>query len=172
MAHLQCSQPRRPRSPWTPSGAIPGVQPLGVQSRAMPRRQSAGTLLYRLVGVGVEVLLVHPSGGYNRKAPWGLPKGEPDEKEELEAAARRETTEETGVVPGGLTAIGYVDYKKSSKRVFAFTGLAPQDATPTCTSWEVDRAEFVPMARARKLIHPDHVVFLDRLEKLLKSEAE
>ena len=52
-----------------------------------------------------EVLLVHPSGNYNRKAPWSIPKGEPGDDAGLEQTARRETQEETGVtavsaVPG------------------------------------------------------------------------
>ena len=55
-------------------------------------KQSSGTLLYRFDDRGqLEVLLVHPSGGYNRRAPWGIPKGLPDEGESLEEAARRET---------------------------------------------------------------------------------
>ncbi|HEY6549113.1 MAG TPA: NUDIX domain-containing protein, partial [Vicinamibacteria bacterium] len=59
-------------------------------------KQSAGTLLYRQGPAGLEVLIVHPSGGYNKNAPWSLPKGHPDDGEALEAAARRETLEETG----------------------------------------------------------------------------
>ena len=65
-------------------------------------RQSAGTLLYRRHEEQLEVLLVHPSGNYNRGKPWGIPKGEPDEGESLETTARRETEEETGVTPGVL----------------------------------------------------------------------
>src|SRR5579872_3278286 len=57
-------------------------------------QQSAGTLLYRGPRDALEVLLIHPSGAYNRKAPWGIPKGMPDPGEPLEAAARRETREE------------------------------------------------------------------------------
>src|SRR5262245_39759061 len=34
-------------------------------------KQSSGTLLYRRAERGLEVLLVHPSGNYNRRAPWG-----------------------------------------------------------------------------------------------------
>ena len=51
-------------------------------------KQSAGTLLYRQGPDGLEVLLVHPSGNYNRKAPWGIPKGLPAADEDLETAAR------------------------------------------------------------------------------------
>ena len=66
-------------------------------------KESAGTLLYRRQGGQLEVLLVHPSGAYNRHAPWSIPKGVPDAEEELEQAARRETLEETGVTAGPLT---------------------------------------------------------------------
>lgn len=130
-------------------------------------KQSAGTLLYRRGPEGVEVLLVHPSGPYNRKAPWSVPKGEPDAGASLEDTARRETREETGVEAGPLVEIGSIDYKKSRKRVHAFAGPAPPGAAPRCASWEVDQACFVPLARARELIHPDQAAFLDRLEALL-----
>ena len=93
-------------------------------------KQSAGALLYRYGPEGLEVLLVHASGPYNRKAPWGIPKGEPDESEELESTARRETMEETGVVAGDLVALGSITYRKSRKQVHAFGGPAPEDAQP------------------------------------------
>lgn len=127
-------------------------------------KESAGTLLYRRHGDRLEVLLVHPAGAYNRGKPWGIPKGLPDPGEELEAAARRETWEETGVaVTGDLVPLGSIVYQKSRKRVHCFSGEASLDAQPRCASWEVDCAEFVPLAEARKLIHPDQAVFLDRL---------
>ena len=44
-----------------------------VQGAAM--KQSAGTLLYRQGAEGLEVLLVHPSGPYNRRAPVGHSQG-------------------------------------------------------------------------------------------------
>jgi predicted NUDIX family NTP pyrophosphohydrolase len=133
-------------------------------------KQAAGTLLYRRAdGGNLEVLLVHPSGNYNRLAPWGIPKGQPDEGEELEAAARRETFEETGIVAGELVSIGHIDYEKSRKRVHGFAGPAPAGAEPRCASWEVDRSEFVSMQRARVLIHPDQAPFLDRLEAMLRG---
>ena len=113
------------------------------------------------------VLLVHPSGPYNRRAPWGIPKGIPDEGEALEHAARRETLEETGIVAGELTPLGSIDYRKSRKTVTAFAGPGKEDDAPRCASWEVDKAEWVPIDRARELIHPDQSAFLDRLLELL-----
>jgi predicted NUDIX family NTP pyrophosphohydrolase len=133
----------------------------------MPKPLSAGVLLYRQSDAGLEVLLVHPSGNYNRHKPWGIPKGLPDPGESIEAAARRETLEETGVVAGELAPLGNVEYRKSGKVIHAFAGPAPDDCCPQCASWEVDRAEFVSLADARNLIHPDQAPLLDRLLALL-----
>ena len=128
-------------------------------------KQSAGTLLYRRGPEGLEVLIVHPSGAYNRRAPWSIPKGVPGSKEtDLAETARRETLEETGVAAEGeLVDLGFIDYTKSRKRVFCFAGPAPADAQPRCASWEVDQACFVPVAKARGLLHPEQAVFVDRL---------
>jgi len=140
-----------------------------VENREIAVQESAGTLLFRRRGDGLEVLLVHPSGNYNRHAPWGIPKGIPNPGEELQAAARRETAEETGVPCGELVSLSHIEYRKSRKRVHCFAGPAPAEAQPRCASWEIDRAEFVLLARARELIHPDQLPFLDRLEEWLRS---
>ena len=66
--------------------------------------ESAGTLLYRRNGGQLEVLIVHPWGPYNRRAPWSIPKGRTNPGEDLETAARRETVEETSLVLFGLEA--------------------------------------------------------------------
>jgi predicted NUDIX family NTP pyrophosphohydrolase len=126
-------------------------------------KYSAGTLLYRRDGDSIRVLIVHASGNYNRHKPWSIPKGLPDAGESLEDAARRETWEETGVKAGELDEIGFIDYQKSRKRIYCFTGPAPSDAEPRCASWEVDQARFVTIDEARTLLHPDQQPFLDRL---------
>jgi predicted NUDIX family NTP pyrophosphohydrolase len=54
--------------------------------------------MYRRAGANLEVLLVHPGGPYWRKkdeGAWSIPKGEMDEGEDAEVAARREFLEET-----------------------------------------------------------------------------
>lgn len=129
---------------------------------------SAGTLLYRRGPVGLEVLLVHPSGNYNRRAPWSIPKGLVDPGEDAEQTARRETLEETGVVAGSLQPLGHVIYTRSRKRIECFTGEASTDAAPRCASWEVDAAEFLPVEEARRRIHPEQAAFIDRLLAMLE----
>lgn len=132
---------------------------------------SSGTLLYRYVGEAIEVLLVHPAGNYNRRAPWGIPKGAPDPEETMEDTARRETREETGLdYTAPLVDLGYVDYTRSKKRVHGFAGRAPDGASPHCASWEVDKVEFIEITRARRIIHPDQAALLDRLVRLIGAE--
>jgi predicted NUDIX family NTP pyrophosphohydrolase len=128
-------------------------------------KESSGTLLYRRCDDRLEVLLVHPSGNYNRGKPWSIPKGNPDPGELLEAAARRETVEETSVLAGDLVSLGSIRYLKSGKQIHCFAGPAPAEAHPVCASWEVDRSEFVTIEEARRCLHPDQVPFLDRLEQ-------
>jgi predicted NUDIX family NTP pyrophosphohydrolase len=67
-------------------------------------KRSAGILLYRPGGTGVEVLLVHPGGPFwrNRDAgAWQIPKGEIQPDEDALAAARREAEEELGIPLAG-----------------------------------------------------------------------
>lgn len=126
-------------------------------------RQSAGTLLYRRGPQGWEVLLVHPSGPYNRRAPWSIPKGELDQEADLEQTARRETAEETGVIPGELVYLGNVVYRKSRKQVHCYAGPAPAHAEPRPASWEVDQVGFFPLEVAREKLHPDQRLFVELL---------
>ncbi len=148
------------------------MEKAGKPERGARRHDSAGVLLYRRSDSGLEVLLVHPSGWYNKKAPWSLPKGWPEHGESLEQAAVRETLEEAGVaVEAVLTPLEFVTYK-NGKRVHAFCAPCPGDAHPRCASWEVDQVEFVPIAQARVLIHPAQQAFFDRLEEHLASSHE
>jgi predicted NUDIX family NTP pyrophosphohydrolase len=134
-------------------------------------KESSGTLLYRPGPSGPEVLIVHPSGSYNRHAPWSIPKGVPNAGEELETAARRETWEETGLsVTGPLTYLGHIVYKKSKKRVHCYGGPAPE-GEPRCASWEIDQARYVSLDEARALLHTDQQVFVGLLEALLAGQA-
>src|SRR5207237_5073941 len=141
-----------------PAGAPPPPRPSpargGGRWRARRRdgsggfamKQSAGTLLYREGPGGLEVLIVHPSGSYNRHAPWSIPKGVPDEDEtdDLAATDLRETLEETGVrEAGGLADMGSIDYMKSRKRVYCFAVTAHDGEAPRQVSIEVDRARTV-----------------------------
>jgi 8-oxo-dGTP pyrophosphatase MutT (NUDIX family) len=67
---------------------------------------SAGGVVYRRAGDGVEVLLC----GRTREGLWALPKGTPEPGETLEQTAIREVSEETGlgvIIERDLGTIGY-----------------------------------------------------------------
>jgi predicted NUDIX family NTP pyrophosphohydrolase len=155
----------------------------------MPKKErlSAGLLLFRRTARGLELLLVHPGGPfYVRKdlGAWSIPKGEPDEGEDLLAAAHRELREETGFeVAGTPRPLGMVR-QKSGKIVHAWAiegdadlrALAsnhfelewPKGSGKTKSFPEVDRAEWLAPDEARRKINPAQVKFIDRLEKRLR----
>ena len=61
--------------------------------------KSAGILLFRYAGGGLEVMLVHPGGPFwvkKDEGAWSVPKGVFEEGEEALDAAKREFFEETG----------------------------------------------------------------------------
>lgn len=128
-------------------------------------KESAGTLLYRKVKGKWHALVVEPAG-FAAKWGWSIPKGLPDPKESLEAAARRETREETGCVAGELEYLGKIEYRRSRKRVHCFAGPAGE-GDPRPDTWEVSRAEFLPLDEAREKLHPDQRAFIDWLRAKL-----
>ena len=107
-------------------------------------KESAGILLYRLADGGPEVLLVHPGGPFWTKkdlGAWSIPKGEPDEGEELLGAALRELKEELGTPPellaGELVDLGSV--RQKAKIVHGWAAEADFDpATLRCIAFEME----------------------------------
>jgi predicted NUDIX family NTP pyrophosphohydrolase len=108
--------------------------------------------MYRRAGANLEVLLVHPGGPYWRKkdeGAWSIPKGEMDEGEEAEVAARREFTEETGVaLSGTLEPLGEIR-QRGGKRVIAFAIEKSCDCGGLRdTSWTTSRTTFAALTAA------------------------
>lgn len=137
---------------------------------------SAGVLLFRRVGGETQLLLVHPGGPFWAKkdaGAWSIPKGLIDPGEDVEAAAKRELLEETGIVAqGDLLPLG--EFRQPSGKIVVAFALE-QDFDPatlvsnTClTAWpprsgkqievpEVDRAGWFSLEEA--------------LAKILKGQA-
>jgi predicted NUDIX family NTP pyrophosphohydrolase len=146
---------------------------------------SAGILMYRRGQSGLVVLLVHPGGPFwsNRDlGAWSIPKGELDDKEGAETAARREFREELGIEASGvLRPLGNIR-QRSGKIVhgFAMEGDLDVNAVRSNTiaiEWpprsgriihipEIDRAAWFDLPRARNKILAGQRPFLERLEAL------
>lgn len=126
--------------------------------------KSAGTLLIKKNPL--RVLIVHPSGAYNRNAAWSIPKGKIEEDETTEDAARRETREEVGIEsPLDLKFLGDVVYK-SGKRVYAYYGELDESINPII-NWEVDKAEFFSLEEAEELLMPAQKPLIQKLRDIL-----
>ncbi|MGQ5227657.1 NUDIX domain-containing protein [Streptomyces sp. MN3] len=149
----------------------------------MTTARSAGLLLFRRTGEGVEVLLGHMGGPFFARrdaGAWTVPKGEYDPDEPAWAAARREFEEELGVPPPEGEAVPLGEVRQSGGKVvtaWAVEGdLDPSSVVPgTFTmEWpprsgrtrefpELDRVAWFPLERARELIVSAQAAFLDRL---------
>ncbi len=152
---------------------------------------SAGILMYRRSGEGIEVLLVHPGGPFWRKrdlGAWSLPKGELNEREDPKTAARREFEEELGVKPPGpLQPLGQLR-QRAGKTVQGYAMQGDLDVNNICSNdvaieWpprsgrtmrfpEVDRAAWFALPLAREKILESQRPFLDRLEMLWNNASQ
>jgi len=144
---------------------------------------SAGILLYRKAGSGIELLLVHPGGPFWAKkdqGAWSIPKGEHAADEDPLAAAKREFTEEVGNVPpeGPYLDLGSVA-QPGHKTIAAFATEGKFDPASLKSNlfemeWppksglmqsfpEIDRAEWFTPNVAREKIHTRQAHFIDQL---------
>ena len=131
----------------------------------MPRKLAAGCLVRAELDGETRYLIVHPSGRYNARKPYSIPKGIVEPGEVPEQTAVRETLEETGIECRILEPLGQIDYVKSRKTVVGYLAEAvtpPAKTTVETIDWEIDRAEFLPADEARERLHPDQRPFIDR----------
>jgi predicted NUDIX family NTP pyrophosphohydrolase len=157
----------------------------------MPRKQSAGLLLFRRHGGSLEVLLVHPGGPFwarKDEGAWSIPKGEIDEHEDALAAARREVEEEIGARPSGpFIALPPVhqtggkivhvwavesDFDPSALQSNSFEMEWPPKSGKRRSFPEVDRAEWMTPESAGRKILPSQAITLRHLEERLTETAE
>lgn len=151
--------------------------------------KSAGLLMYRYSDEELEYFLVHPGGPLFTKKDdgyWGIPKGIPEEDEDLLVAAKREFEEETGIIPNGrYISLGTV-IQKNRKEVYAWAFVGLSGELPQIVSnlfemeWpfksgkksffpEIDGGKYFNKDEALKKINSAQANFILRLEKELKN---
>ena len=133
-------------------------------------QRSCGVILYRRGPRRMEYLVLHQAAS----GIWSFPKGHMEAGETEEAAARRETLEEAGIHVGEFLS----DYRREmryrmsgviEKTVILFA--APTRAVPVLRRRrEIDSFRFVPLWKAKRLLHPDYGPILDELDAKLKSK--
>jgi predicted NUDIX family NTP pyrophosphohydrolase len=143
---------------------------------------SAGLVMYRRRGGGLEVFLVHPGGPFWAKkdaGAWSIPKGEYAEGQDALAAAHREFEEETGFAargecvalgavkqPGGKVVRAWAcegDCDPAALKSNVFEMEWPPRSGKVASFPEVDRAEWFPVEEARERILKGQVPLLDAL---------
>jgi predicted NUDIX family NTP pyrophosphohydrolase len=143
---------------------------------------SAGILMWRRGGRGLEVLLGHFGGPLWAKrdaGAWAIPKGLIEEGEDAESCARREFEEELGFAPEGtLVPLGRIrqkggkwveafalegDLDPAAIRSNAFTLEWPPKSGRFQSYPEIDRAAWFTIAEARARILPSQLPLIELL---------
>ena len=158
----------------------------------MSHKKSAGILMYRRGQRGLEVFLVHPGGPFwARKddGAWSIPKGEFEEDESPLRAAKREFTEETGLVvegefielqpvkqPSGKIVYTFAiegDYDPALVRSNTFTVEWPRGSGRIQEYPEVDRAAWFTIPEASdKLLKGQYPIVVQLLHILGEESSE
>jgi len=144
--------------------------------------------MYRQRGDQIEVFLAHPGGpffAHRDDGCWTIPKGEVELDEELLATAIREFEEEVGFAvkqEGPFLSLGSIE-QKGGKIVHAWAVEQDHDDRQPIRSnefemeWppgsgrmqrfpEIDRAQFFPLAEARRKLKERQIPLLDELARL------
>ncbi len=156
----------------------------------MNERKSAGLLMYSLKNGDIKFFLVHPGGPFfanKDEGYWSIPKGIPEDNEQLLDTAKREFKEETGLDYGDdFIPLGTVNQKNNKTvHAWAFRTEIDNPVEITCNTcqveWppnsgrkitipEVDKGNFFSEDEAKKKINSAQAEFIDRLLDEIKKQ--
>lgn len=149
-------------------------------------KKSAGILVYKKEKDILKVLLCHFGGPFwddIDKGGWAIPKGELLDNENIITAAKREFKEETNLAVDG--ELKYLGSKKVSHKKLAiifylekdfnldncksntFELEYPSGSGKICKFPEMDKYEWMEIAKAKEMILENQLYFLNRLEDLV-----
>src|SRR5215510_631657 len=145
----------------------------------MSRREiSAGCVVYRTANDVTEVALIQPRD----RTAWSLPKGLIEPGEAPEAAAQRETREETGLSGTIIAKIDTIKYSYMAKwerpptrifKIVTFYLLRYTEGDPSQHDREVDRVEWFPIEKAiSSASYPQEKTVIRKAEELIRSSKD
>lgn len=157
----------------------------------MKQNLAAGLVMCRNANGTLQYFLVHPGGPFYAKKDagvWSIPKGIPEEGEDLIQTAQREFFEETGIrASPPFHDIGTVRQKGGKiVQAWAFLGSWDPASGITCNTFtlewpprsgrmtdfpEVDRARWMAYDEAVSMINPAQVPFLDRAKHAMETAS-
>jgi predicted NUDIX family NTP pyrophosphohydrolase len=156
----------------------------------MPKKASAGILLFREGDGQIEVFLVHPGGPFwatRVDGAWSIPKGEIEAGADALHTAKREFLEEAGVKvsgeflplaplkqPSGKLVHAWAvrgDIDPASIRSNTFVLEWPPRSGRQQTFPEVDRGAWFDLATARRKLLRGQCGFVDALQTLLAGTS-
>ncbi|RQP18499.1 NUDIX domain-containing protein [Parapedobacter defluvii] len=145
-------------------------------------KQSAGILLFRRIGRGIQFFLVHPGGPFfvrKDAGAWTIPKGEIIPPENPLDTAIREFEEETGLcLPGPFIPLDAI-VQKGGKYVFCWAMEGDLDPEKVVSNtfeleWpprsgkrvsfpEIDKSGWFTLPEAKQLINERQISLLEQL---------
>ena len=151
-------------------------------------RISAGILLYRFIEKELQFFLVHPGGPFfanKDNGHWTIPKGEPNDDEDLSSCALREFREETGIsISGEMVELNPIQ-QKGGKKVFAWAMKGNVDPAKIESNifemeWpyksgkmkrfpEIDKASWFNLRQALEKINPAQQSFLHETVRFIEN---
>ena len=154
----------------------------------MPKT-SSGILLYRFINQDLEFFLVHPGGPFFKNKDdghWTIPKGEPNDGEELVDCALREFSEETGFsITGKMIELKPIQ-QKGGKKVYAWAMPGYIDPVQIKSNmveleWpsasgkiqrfpEIDKASWFSRDQAMGKINPAQQSLILQAEEILQAQ--
>ncbi|MFD9793663.1 NUDIX domain-containing protein [Streptomyces sp. NPDC059070] len=157
----------------------------------MVAKRSAGLLLHRRAGDGIEVLIGHMGGPFwagRDAAAWSIPKGEYGPDEAPRAAALREFEEELGLPAPEGTPVPLGEARQANGKVVTvwaveadlditaavpgtFTMEWPRGSGTLREFPELDRFAWLAPEEAAERLVAGQRVFLDRLAEHLRDRA-
>ena len=126
-------------------------------------RESGAMFLLNMEG---RVLLVHPSGRFNRNAPWMPPKEELEQGESPLQAAQRAVSEELRLTPPPdevVTSLGSITYKSGTKTVWCFAAPYAGRDDDIRLDWENDRYGWFAPDEAQRIVKGEFAPLIDFL---------